>query len=232
MTNQFVWTIFRRTDLMQKQIEPVVALFGCTSGSTLFHVKSSLPLAQPEQQWSPVTVRSRKTLANVSRFLHSIAMTPPARKLHDHCVRISPSSRSSRAFVLTLVLALVGCGRSSSDTREWQASDHDQAGGQQQGQVPARPGSSSQADSDKSLVELAWQRNCATCHGPLGRGDGPQGPMVRAQDLTRDEWQTKVTDEQIAEVIRKGRNRMPAFESLPPQVITGLVARIRANRER
>ncbi len=56
--------------------------------------------------------------------------------------------------------------------------------------------------------------------------------MVRAQDLTRAEWQSQVTDEQIAEVIRKGRNRMPAFESLPPQVITGLVARIREHRAR
>lgn len=55
---------------------------------------------------------------------------------------------------------------------------------------------------------------------------------MRAPDLTRAEWQTQVTDEQIAEVIRKGRNRMPGFEALPPQVITGLVARIRENRAR
>lgn len=141
-------------------------------------------------------------------------------------------SSLSLAFVLTLMFALAACGRSSNDTRDWQASDHDQAGGQRQGQVAARPGSSSQAESDKSLVELAWQRNCATCHGPVGRGDGPQGAMLRPADLTRAEWQAQVTDEQIAEVIRKGRNRMPAFEALPPQVITGLVARIRSNRQR
>lgn len=214
---------------MRKQIEPVVAPFGSTSGSMLFHVNSPLPLARLKQQLPPVTVRSRKTLAYMSRFLHSIAMTPPARQPHDHRVR---TSCSSLAFVLALVVGLMGCGRSSGNTRDWQASDHDQAPGQQQGQVPARPGSSSQADSDKSLVELAWQRNCATCHGVVGRGDGPQGPMLRPADLTRAEWQAQVTDDQIAEVIRKGRNRMPAFEALPPQVITGLVARIRSNRQR
>lgn len=126
-------------------------------------------------------------------------------------------------------LVTSACGRSSSDVREWQASDHEQPVGQP-GQVAAKPGSSSQADSDKSLVELAWARNCASCHGPVGRGDGPQGPMMRAPDLTRSDWQSQVTDEQIAEVIRKGRNRMPAFEALPPQVVTGLVARIRENR--
>ncbi len=213
---------------MREQIEPVVAPLGSASGSMLFHVDSPLPFDPRKQQLPPVTVHSRKTLANVSTFLHSIAMTPPARPPHDRCLR---SSAFSLPFVLTLLLALAGCGRSSSDTREWQASDHDQAGGQT-GQVPARPGSSSQTGSDKSLVELAWQRNCATCHGPVGRGDGPQGAMLRPADLTRAEWQAQVTDEQIAEVIRKGRNRMPAFEALPAQVITGLVARIRENRQR
>lgn len=53
--------------------------------------------------------------------------------------------------------------------------------------------------------------------------------MVRAPDLTLTDWQDRVTDEQIAEVIRKGRNRMPPFD-LPPQVVSGLVARIRAAR--
>lgn len=138
----------------------------------------------------------------------------------------------ARTCLLPLALLFVAaCGRSSGEVREWQASDHEQPAGQP-GQVAARPGSSSQGGPDKSLVELAWARNCATCHGPIGRGDGPQGPMVRAQDLTRAEWQSQVTDEQIAEVIRKGRNRMPAFESLPPQVIAGLVARIREHRAR
>jgi hypothetical protein len=165
----------------------------------------------------------RKTLANLPHFLHFNAMTSQARRL-----RPLPSPRW---LIVTFLFAMSGCGRSSSDVREWQPSDHDQAIGQQ-GQVAAKPSPSGQTGPDNSLVELAWQRNCASCHGPVGRGDGPQGPMMRAPDLTRAEWHTQVTDEQIAEVIRKGRNKMPAFESLPPQVITGLVARIRQNRAR
>jgi cytochrome c oxidase cbb3-type subunit 3 len=54
--------------------------------------------------------------------------------------------------------------------------------------------------------------------------------MLRAPDLTRAEWQSKVTDAEITEVIRKGRNRMPPFASLPDQVVSGLVARIRQSR--
>ena len=54
--------------------------------------------------------------------------------------------------------------------------------------------------------------------------------MLRAPDLTRSEWQAQVTDAQITETIRKGRNKMPAFAALPEQVVVGLVARIRKNR--
>lgn len=55
--------------------------------------------------------------------------------------------------------------------------------------------------------------------------------MMRSPDLTRPDWQARVTDDQIAEVIRKGRNKMPAFD-LPAPVISGLVSRIRSSRAR
>ena len=55
--------------------------------------------------------------------------------------------------------------------------------------------------------------------------------MLRAPDLTRGEWLDKVTDQEMLETIKKGRNKMPGFD-LPESVIKGLVARIRANRRR
>jgi cytochrome c oxidase cbb3-type subunit 3 len=132
------------------------------------------------------------------------------------------------ALLLVGLLALSGCDASAGDVREWTAADHDQPSGNQAQapQVAARPNA---AETDATLIELAWQKNCVQCHGPRGRGDGPQGPMVRAPDLTRAEWQDKATDQEIADVIRKGRNKMPAFD-LPPQVIDGLVKRIRGVR--
>jgi hypothetical protein len=57
------------------------------------------------------------------------------------------------------------------------------------------------------------------------------GPMVRAPDLTREDWQSEVTDNQIAAVIRNGKGRMPSF-NVPDPVIQGLVARVRAARGR
>jgi mono/diheme cytochrome c family protein len=79
------------------------------------------------------------------------------------------------------------------------------------------------------LVDLAWRQQCTSCHGPAGRGDGQMGPMVQAPDLSRAEWQSKVTDVEIAATIKTGRNRMPRFD-LPEPVVTGLVARIRSLR--
>jgi cytochrome c oxidase cbb3-type subunit 3 len=55
--------------------------------------------------------------------------------------------------------------------------------------------------------------------------------MVRAPDLTRADWQARVSDEDILQVIRNGRNNMPRFD-LPPAVLDGLVKRIRENRHK
>ncbi len=159
----------------------------------------------------------RKTLANLPRAHHPF-------------MAMNSSTLGGLFLGFSLFLAATGCDRGSRDVREWKAADHDQPLGQQPGQVAARPRGSAQEGPDQSLVEIAWQRNCATCHGQRGRGDGPQGPMMRAPDLTRADWQTQVTDDQMAEVIRKGRNKMPPFAALPDQVVTGLVGRIRANR--
>jgi mono/diheme cytochrome c family protein len=79
------------------------------------------------------------------------------------------------------------------------------------------------------VVEASWQQQCAACHGPIGHGDGPTGAMLHAADLTQASWQETVTDAQIADVIAHGKGKMPPFD-LPPKVVAGLVARIRASR--
>jgi cytochrome c oxidase cbb3-type subunit 3 len=126
-----------------------------------------------------------------------------------------------------LVATVAGCQDGRGPTREWQASDHDTPSGPNQQQVAAASARAPAGAVDPSLVELSWQQRCMTCHGSRGRGDGPTGPMVGAPDLTRDDFLSRVKDEEIAAVIREGRGRMPAFD-LPPSVVDGLVQRIRA----
>jgi mono/diheme cytochrome c family protein len=131
-------------------------------------------------------------------------------------------------------LAISGC-RSRSGTREWRADDHDEEKAPTQVAPPTgtggAPGEKPRPEDElRVLVESAWTSNCAVCHGRVGLGDGPQGPMVKAPNLSAKDFQDGRTDEQIAAVIKNGRNKMPAFPALPPAVVQGLVARIRALR--
>lgn len=130
------------------------------------------------------------------------------------------------AFVASI--ALVACQPDRGEVREWTAADHDPTGADPRTQRGQEKPPTTKEDTSVALAETIWRKNCATCHGALGRGDGPQGPMVGAKDLTADEWLGQATDEQILETIKKGKNRMPAFPDLPDAVLQGLVKRIRA----
>jgi cytochrome c oxidase cbb3-type subunit 3 len=138
------------------------------------------------------------------------------------------------AGALALSLIVFWSRRAPADLRDWSAADHDQPPGQPLPPASARPkGDPTQEARQEAsnLAEMAWARSCAACHGESGRGDGPQGPMVRAPDLTRADWQGRVTDDEILKTIRNGRNNMPKFD-LPPAVLDGLVKRIRTRRAR
>jgi mono/diheme cytochrome c family protein len=72
-----------------------------------------------------------------------------------------------------------------------------------------------------------FRANCDLCHGADGSGSTPAGKAMKAKDLRSDEVQ-KQTDAALAEVISKGRNKMPAFGSkFSADVINSLVAYIR-----
>jgi cytochrome c oxidase cbb3-type subunit 3 len=142
---------------------------------------------------------------------------------------------------------LVGCERppSADSLKDWTPSDHDRAeeqssqanrptappAGAANGANGARDGGGGGNGNAQQLVEITWEQACSPCHGPTGHGDGPNGPMVNAPDITRDDLLSKITDDEIASQIKNGKNRMPKFD-LPDPVVRGLVARIRANRGR
>jgi cytochrome c oxidase cbb3-type subunit 3 len=135
-------------------------------------------------------------------------------------------------WLLVCLLLCAACDRapSASSLPEWTTADHDRLEENARAQAGQRPGAQPQLTPQQQLAEAAWQAKCASCHGIIGRGDGPNGPLLKASDLTREEWQAKTSDEQIASVIRSGRGRMPAFADLPQDAVDALVARIRATR--
>ena len=109
--------------------------------------------------------------------------------------------------------------------KEWTPADHhsadDDKGVPQSDRGPQMKGSET-----AELVDLAWRQQCTLCHGPMGQGDGPQGPMFRPPNLTDPEWQAKTGDDEIAAVIKNGKNKMPKFD-LPDDVVAGLVGHVR-----
>lgn len=142
------------------------------------------------------------------------------------------AARLGFAGLLALAGAL-GCARAPKGDalKEWTPGDHDSSEKPTQG-AGAR-GRKTSAGEDAGLPdvgEIAWRAQCISCHGPAGRGDGPQGPMLKATDLTAEAWQAKVSDGDIAQAITQGKNgRMPKFD-LPPPVVDALVRKVRALR--
>jgi cytochrome c6 len=82
-----------------------------------------------------------------------------------------------------------------------------------------------QAQSDAAKV---FKTNCSLCHADDGSGSSPTGKAMKAKDLRSDEVQSQ-TDAALAELITKGRGKMPAFGTkIKPDGVASLVAYIRS----
>ena len=69
-----------------------------------------------------------------------------------------------------------------------------------------------------------FKSKCAMCHAEDGSGNSPAGKALKAKDLRSAETQAK-SDSELADVITKGRNKMPAFgQKLKPDQIQQLAA--------
>lgn len=136
-------------------------------------------------------------------------------------------------FIYICFISLVRCERppAPESLKEWTPTDHRSQDDDKMATASQASSSAPRGSGDAQLVDIAWRQQCASCHGPTGRGDGQMGPMVQAPDLSRNDWQAKVTDAEMAATIKNGRNRMPKFD-LPEPVVGGLVARIRTLRGR
>ena len=59
-----------------------------------------------------------------------------------------------------------------------------------------------------------YKKNCLTCHGAKGKGDGPATQFIESSptDISTPEAQSRMTDGEIFWKVTKGRNPMPSFE--------------------
>jgi len=78
-----------------------------------------------------------------------------------------------------------------------------------------------------------FNRNCARCHGPAGRGDTPIGKIFKAPDFTDPEWWAtkKASNAILSTVVVHGKGSMPAFgKKLKRSDVNLLVSRVRRFR--
>lgn len=78
--------------------------------------------------------------------------------------------------------------------------------------------------------QRTFRQYCAPCHGVRGRGDGPAAVAFHPPpaDYTDPDGLPKMTDEQVMEVITKGRGSMPAWGAiLKPEQLVPLLAYLR-----
>ena len=134
-----------------------------------------------------------------------------------------------RALLPLVLFSAFACNERPSDLRQWRPTDHDHTDnpGSNQVQVDPNDAGAPAVPGLEDVTIVAWQQNCTQCHGQLGRGDGPRGPMVKATNLSEPAWQDARTDEQIAAAIKLGRGQMPSFSQLPDVTIAKLVKLVR-----
>ena len=68
--------------------------------------------------------------------------------------------------------------------------------------------------------KAVYDKSCAVCHGPDGRGNTPTGKVLKVMDLSTKHWASPEAVPEIAKVVHEGVPRMPAMESkLKPEEI-------------
>ena len=82
-------------------------------------------------------------------------------------------------------------------------------------------------------VKETYDKNCAKCHGPDGKGDTKMGKKLEIKDFTDAAYQATITDEKATKAIKEGvkdgdRTRMKAFDDLADEDVKALVAYVRA----
>jgi cytochrome c553 len=81
-------------------------------------------------------------------------------------------------------------------------------------------------------VKETWEKTCAKCHGPDGKGDTKMGKKLDIKDLTDTKVQTSLKDEEMFKAIKEGvkdgeKIKMKAVEGLSDDEIKAMVAHVR-----
>jgi cytochrome c6 len=74
--------------------------------------------------------------------------------------------------------------------------------------------------------EKTYKAKCVGCHAADGSGNTPAGKATKARSFCSDEVK-KETDAELADIIAKGKNKMPAYKTLSDAEVKDVIAYIR-----
>ena len=77
-----------------------------------------------------------------------------------------------------------------------------------------------------------WDKACAKCHGPDGKGDTKMGKKIEVKDFTDAKIQASFKDEEMVKAIKEGvkdgdKTRMKPAEGLDDDGVKAMVAFVR-----
>ena len=77
-------------------------------------------------------------------------------------------------------------------------------------------------------VKENWEKNCAKCHGPDGKGETKLGKKSEVKDMTDAKWQSDLQEEKAFQSVKGGikdgeKIRMKAAEGLTDEEIKALI---------
>jgi cytochrome c6 len=81
-------------------------------------------------------------------------------------------------------------------------------------------------------VKENWEKSCAKCHGPDGKGDTKMGKKLEVKDFTDAKVQADMKDDAMLKAIKEGvkdgdKTRMKAVEGLSDEEMKDLVSYVR-----
>jgi mono/diheme cytochrome c family protein len=137
-------------------------------------------------------------------------------------------------FVIGLVV-VAGCSKGSASNSDDKTGDDASSISQPSGDASSISQPSSDAPSITQASREAFQKQCSTCHGEKGDGNGPMAMALKppARNWTDRAWQESTSDDEIRDAIVKGgrgvgkSGMMPAYD-LPAEVVDELVRLIRS----
>jgi len=112
-------------------------------------------------------------------------------------------SRGFLALALMTGLALAAC----SDGKDESAAPEMKAPAAAEGaKETATASAGGISDAVRAEAKQIFEQRCVTCHGTLGKGDGPasKGLTPSPRDFTDSGWQASVTDDHIEKIIKYG----------------------------